>query len=64
MIGFVPASYSVGEGDGSVSLVVEIISGSIRVDVVVSLNFSDELAIGKKYSITDSDNACLLKLYK
>ena len=64
MIGFVPASYSVGEGDGSVSLVVEIISGSLSVDVVVSLDFSDEQAIGKKNSVTDSDNACLLKLYK
>ena len=64
MIGFVPASYSVGEGDGFVSLVVEIISGSLSVDVVVSLDFSDEQAISKKHSITDSDNACLLKLYK
>ena len=49
MIGFDPASYTVGEGDGSVSVVIEIISVSLSIDVLVTLDFSDEHAVGKKH---------------
>ena len=45
-------------------MVVEIISVSLSIDVLVTLDFSDEQAVDKKPSITYDDTAGLLKLYK
>ena len=39
------------------SVVVGIISGSLSIDVLVTLDFSDEQAVGKKLSITYADTA-------
>ena len=48
MIGFSTTMYNVNEGDGTVPLVVEVISGSLSMDVQVTLETSDGQAIGKK----------------
>ena len=48
MIGFVHANYTVDEEDGTVSLIVEVISGSLSIDVLVTLRTTDGKAIGKK----------------
>ena len=45
-------------------MVFKIISGSLSIDVLGTLDFSNEQAVGKKPSITYADTAGLLKLYK
>ena len=48
MIGFVPANYTVDEENGTVSLIVEVISGSLSMDILVILRTTDGQAIGKE----------------
>ena len=48
MIGFVPANYTVDERVGTVSLIVEVISGSLSTDILVAFRTTDGQAIGKR----------------
>ena len=48
MIGFVPANYTVDEKNGTISLIVEVISGSLSMDIPVTLRTTDGQALGKK----------------
>ena len=48
MMGFVSANYTVDEEDGTVSLIVEVISGSLSTDILVTLRTTDGQALGKK----------------
>ncbi len=41
-VGFVPASYSINEGEGEVNFMIEVISGVISADLEVELEFYTE----------------------
>ena len=53
VIGFVPDSYTVNENEGSVTLTVRVISGTLDRDVEVVFFTQNDQALGKDYSMYD-----------
>ena len=47
MIGFIPTTYSVHEDEGSVSVAVSVLTGTLGRDVIVSLKTMNGTAVGR-----------------